>query len=166
MSWHTEWKAMECSLAVAWPGQCRTSKAGETALTRGVTVPGQSLLLRRGMKGKRWRKVMFTCSLNIPGAKRCLFIFEVSSIYYQSAASAQEKVTFYIYSYINMYIIAYGAGTIFIHSSVLYFKILKTCVQKSLPPIPYSHGLPNVSYLKSQIFVQGNAISSSLPLCN
>lgn len=65
-----------------------------------------------------------------------------------------------------MYIVAYGAGTIFIHSSILYFKNPKTYVQKSLPPIPYSHRLADVSYLKSQIFVQGNAISSSLPLCN
>lgn len=84
---------------------------------------------------------VFTSSLNIPGAKRCLFIFEVSSIYYQSAATAQKKVTFYIYSYINMYIVTDGAGTIFIHSSILYFKIAKTNAQKSLPPIPYSQRL-------------------------
>lgn len=84
---------------------------------------------------------VFTSSLNIPGAKRCLFIFEVSSIYYQSAATAQKNVTFYIYSYINMYIATDGAETIFIHSSILYFKIAKTNAQQSLPPIPYSQRL-------------------------
>lgn len=36
------------------------------------------------------------------------------------------------------------AGTIFIHPSASYFKIPQTDVQKSLPPVPYSHRLADV----------------------